>query len=389
MVILTPTDSQTEYWKSLIRESTVGLVERIVEASDTLALKVLLDTRRLFRLKDSPPLLLPEFLLKLRDRLAPPDKFDIDEGRLADCAYDLTLSKYAELPEPSIDCPSQRTGIDCRNYYRAFLCIMERRMAHGKITTRLQEESEAGYLLQKLVYTNFLKSKLECGRRTPFSVRYTWQIKGRKFYLWYPSYMTAMEFRTWLREHVKDIDPDYPGEQRRIQSLIDENFKRGSHISLDELGADHMPGSAEEYTSIEFLEGLSFVESLADTVAQQKAKHIDKLRPAIRRLGEKELKNLVLHIFTTLSAGEYNAAEVAKRFGLSKATMSRFAGSTWSETAGENEEPAIPDLWENTATVLRGNQAFMETVLASGFAGKVDKVLALVTARRGKGDGGR
>ena len=80
-----------EHWKSLTEESSVDLIRRIVENSDRLALKVLLDTRRLFHLrKDEQPLLFPEFLMELRDRLCSADKVAIGEIDVADCAYDLS-----------------------------------------------------------------------------------------------------------------------------------------------------------------------------------------------------------------------------------------------------------------------------------------------------------
>ena len=52
------------YWKTLSKKSTVELVRLIVKESDRTALQVLLDTRRVFRLKNGSALLLPEYLLE-------------------------------------------------------------------------------------------------------------------------------------------------------------------------------------------------------------------------------------------------------------------------------------------------------------------------------------
>jgi hypothetical protein len=383
-------DLEAERSKSLTGESTVELVRRIVEGSDRLALKVFLDTRKLVRLRDEPPLLLPEFLLKLRDRLAPPQRFDIDQGKLADCIYDLTLAKYSNFPDlpqkkpDSSDYFHRATGPDCRNYYRAFLRSMQYLIDHGEIGNQAQEESLAGRVLQKKVYKNFSWSKLECERNTPFSIRYTWNVEGIKLTLWYPSYMTANEFREWLKVNIKNVNPEAPNEQGRIQDLIDANLKRGYHISLDKGKMGETLGTEEECPSIELHEGLVFVGSLAKAVAGEKVKNSDKLRPAIKRLGKKAIKSLILQIFSDIALGEYEATQIAQHYGISKATLSRFSGSMWFEKTGDNKSVTIPDLWQNTAGILAGNHVFMETVLTSGVAGKLEEVLSFIKKERAR-----
>ena len=49
--------------KDLFSKSAADLIRRIVEKSDIMSLEVLLGTRKLFRLKDRPSLLLSEYLL--------------------------------------------------------------------------------------------------------------------------------------------------------------------------------------------------------------------------------------------------------------------------------------------------------------------------------------
>jgi hypothetical protein len=383
---------EDERWKALTKETTVGLVRQIVEGSDRQALRVLLDTRRLFYLKHEPPLLLPEFLMKLRDRLAPPERFDIDKGKVADCTYDLTLAKYSNLPElpqenPDQDgCPPRAPGPDCRNYYRAFLRSMKYLRNQGDIGNQAQEESSAASLLQRLVYKNFLFSRLECERATPFSVRYTWNVAGVRLILWYPSYMSAREFREWLKENVRDLNLRAPNEQRRIQELVDSNLPRGYHVPLDECGLEEASVEEEGPFSLEFYEGFAFTGSLADTVAQEKARNIQNLRPAMRRMGRRNLERCVLQIFSALAAGDYNATRVAEQYGISKAALSRFAGTAWFEKTKERESVRIPDLWRNTAMVLAGNPVFMETVLTSGVAGTLEEVLGLIKSEEREGN---
>jgi len=349
--------------------------------------------RRLFRLKDKPLLSLPGFLLELRDRVAPFKESHINELEMADCAYDLTLSKYSNVPDPptkksgSTNYSLKGTGVDCRNYYRAFLRSMQRTIDKGMITSRSQEESEAGRILQNMVYKNFLWSIQECRRNTGFSIRYKWEVKGRKFYLWYPSYMTPKEFREWLEENVKDVNPEAPNEQKRIQSLIDANLERGYRISLDKAGFGRILSGDEELSSVEFYEGFMFIGCLADSVAQEKVEKIDSLRPAIKRLGGERLERLILQIFLAVAEGEYQASRIAEQYGISKATLSRFAGSTWFEKIEDNESVTVPDLWTNTAQILAGNPDFMEIVLTSGIVSRFKEVLRLIDINRGKKNG--
>ena len=378
---------------ALRKESTVQLVRRIVESSDKPALRVLMEERKLFQLKGERPLLLPEFLLKMRERLAPPEQCDIYDCDLADCAYDLTLLKYINFPDETEVNGNRRNSslkgsrVDCRNYYRPFLCLMEGKIKKGAFVSQAEEEFTAGQLLNKLVWKAFLFSKLECRRSSLFSVRYNWEVNGVRFTLWYPSYMTAKEFREWLDAHFRDIHPDAPNEQKRLQAIIDANLKRGYNISLD------VPGGAvsklhieDEPCSLEVYDGYGIVKRLADIVAQEKVENMHELRPSIKALGGRTLKRLILQIFSDLSSGDYETSRLADQYSISRSTYSRFAGSKWLEKKGDDEVTAIPDLWRNTAQVLRGNPVFMETVLICGVAGGLEEVLDLIERERGSGN---
>ncbi len=376
--------------KELLKKPTIELVRLIVEKSDKDALKVLLDTRRLFLLKGEPPLLLPEFLMKLRDRLNPPANPALTRDTFADCVYDLTRSKYSNFPDSPKqtnnrdDFSQKRVKVDCRKYYRAFYDKMMLRIDQGTVKSQAEEESLAGKTLKNLVYRNFYRSKLECERYSPFYVRYTWKIEGVKLYLWYPRYMKVKKFKAWLKENVSDVNPTAENEQKRIQSLINATFSTGGYVSLDEPTVQRTSGKEDEASSVEFYEGFGFVGSLADTVAQEKIKNIDELRPGIKKLGKRNIERLILQIFSKLSAGEYEAARLAEQYGISKATFSRFAGSKWVEKIGDTDVVIIPDLWRNTAKILAGDPAFMETVLTSGFACKLEELLAYIKNQEGK-----
>ena len=376
--------------KDLHKESTSSLARMIVDDSDFTALKVLLETRRLFRLKKEGPFLLPEFLLKLRNNLALASEHVNDPYELADCAYDLTLAKFWNLPKNPIKIDSgggqPEFGIktDCRNYYRQFLKEMQKKKNEGKIRTPGEEELIAGKVIKNLVYRAFLYSKLECMRRTPFVVRYLWEIKGKRFYLWYPSYLTAKEFRGWLKENIGETVLAIPDAQKHIQGLIAANFNRGHLVPVD------TPGDPQNYNQ-ELESALSYVDPddgpkfpyrLASAVAKEKGQKINKLRSGIAKMGRKTVEQMVLEIFSDLSVDDFNLTRTAKFYGISKPTLSRFAGSKWSEKNKDDKPVTIPDLWKNTARILSKNSDFMETVLTAGFGDALASVLVSLEAER-------
>jgi hypothetical protein len=377
-------------WKThtnaLYRESTIALIRRIVENADSEALGVLVNTRKLFRFRGQNPILLSDFLLILRDKLAMQDGYTNYTCDLADCCYELTLAKYINFPsnpnktKKSDEYSFFTMNVDCRNYYRAFLHNIQKVIDRGKSHTQLQAETNAGRILQNLVYKNFLHSKMECLRHTRFSIRYAWNVKGSVVYLWYPSYMTAKKFREWLEENVKHFDSKNPKEKERIQTLINKELEWGYNISMDECENFNALGvaMADDHSPIELNESIMFVNKLADDVVREKVRNIRRLRPGIKKLGAKTIETLILRIFSDLWQGDYKAARIAELYGISKATLSRFAGNNWFEKKRDNDDFQIPDLWRNTAGILAGNQEYMQIVLASGVAGKLEKILEYI-----------
>ena len=106
-----------------------------------------------------------------------------------------------------------------------------------------------------------------------------------------------------------------------------------------------------------------------------------------RKLGKRNIERLILQIFSAVSAGEYMVTHIANQYGISKAALSRFAGSTWFEKIDADESVMIPDLWKNTAHILAGNPAFMETILTSKMAGRFKEVLRLIDPDQGNTNG--
>ncbi len=385
---------------SLSKESTVQLVRRIVESSDRLALKVLMDDRKLFLVQGEAPLCFSEFLKRIRYTLISHEKIDAVEYELADCAYDLTVAKYTNFPDPQNKVPhsdfqylKRGVRVDCRNYYRAFLCLMEKQIGTGDFVSQAKEESVAGRILNRLVWKAFSFSQKECKRISPFSVRYSCEVNGKNITLWYPSHMTSKEFKHWLEAHLQNIDPDELNKKDYLQSIIDNELIRGHHVQLDGHEANFNRWGDDASSLLEINEGFAAVGSLADAVAEEKTKNINKLRRSIKALGPKTLKRLICQIFSDLSTGEYEASLLADQYQISRPTFSRFAGSKWLERLEDNNKASsekkgnksikIPDLWRNTAQILRKSDAFMETVISSGTAVRLEEVLDLMNREKG------
>jgi hypothetical protein len=132
-----------------------------------------------------------------------------------------------------------------------------------------------------------------------------------------------------------------------------------------------------------FIEEEISVNGLAAAIASEKADSIEEQRPAIQDLGKAKLKELVCCIFECLADGEYNSAEVSARYRLSKATMSRFAGTRWM--GSDDGIEMIPDLWRNTAHVLAYHSDFRTAAKKAGVWGKV----SMISNNRNSVAGGR
>jgi hypothetical protein len=179
---------------------------------------------------------------------------------------------------------------------------------------------------------------------------------------------------------VGDVDPQRPGEQQRIQTIVDEIMTRKRIVSLDvenETQATAQPNRLGLLTE----ENHTFVADLAETVAEGKVRRIRRQRPAIQALGADRLRRLIHLVFDDLAAERYEPARMADHFGLSKATMSRFAGSRWSDRSQEALQMSVPDLWRNTAKTLAADDRFMSVVRSVGLAGRIEKVLGATDPR--------
>ena len=94
-------------------------------------------------------------------------------------------------------------------------------------------------------------------------------------------------------------------------------------------------------------------------------------------MGEDKIYELVLVILNALANEENNDASIADKFGLSKATFSRFAGRDWKRGGILD----IPDLWENMAKVVTSDPVFEEFAMENGVMEIIDIVLEIKEMR--------
>lgn len=352
---------------------TVSLLQCIAEYCDKEALNELLSHRSLFRLGEKR-LLLSDFLWMLRDR-------DI-EGypvEIVNCTYDRALQRFASLPEAE---PShERSGPNCTRQYRAALRHIGVWRNDNPEAGKLEEEAEISRILRGLVAKHYYLCKRDCLRESPSGYRrYAWRVKGGEILLRCPHYLSGRKLRTWLEARFDDVDPGCTGEAERIQREIDLRFPRGSPVSVDVKGAQDRIAADDPSPWIELLhrEAAERVESLAIMLANEKAEHVQDQRRAIRKLGEEGVRRLVVRILGSLALGDYRAKEVAKAFGLSQATLSRFAGTRWGQGLGGPDSVQVPDLWRNLAHLLAREPEFLAAAAEVRVLRRLRQTLALI-----------
>ncbi len=352
------------------------LVTKIVNKSDRRALQEFHTNRTMFHYSGGPPSLFIDYLNALRESIADrlwlaPNAFEV-----ADKAYDLTIDKFNNLPGKNESSPKaekitklnmKRKGADCRLYFKAFLKRAAGPFAKESPASQIEKETRAAHIMQGLVKRQFYRSLLEAERNAnPFWSRYNWRVNGGTICVWLPVSLAGRKRQKWLEKNIDDPDPEREGESERIQSIIDSNLVRERFVSLSKDTDD-----SKEEELIPVSNSNETIElSLYEEVAEEKIRTLPKQRRSIRALGERKLKHLILRIFEDLSNDRYEDKRVARDFGLSKATFSRFAGSRWLSV-----KSGIPDLWRNTAEIISKNETFKEAAKSAGVWEQVETAL--------------
>ena len=336
------------------------VLERIAHAGDREAMDELHSHRWPCRIRGRRLRIL-EYLQHLAEQREAQECCGHDAVAL-DQALDLAVDKFHNLPG------SEDHGTNARYYIGACVELARRQCDHSG---PLERERIAEAALQSMVARHFFLSCREARRRHRGWVsRYAWHVGGQTLWLWLPTDIAGSQRRQWLERHIPDVEPNRCGERHRVQEQIDRLCTHRQIHSLNDSdpladGQNGLPWSLEY--------GLS-VHGLSETVAQEKAATLEHQRRSIRELGSDRLAEMIRAIFEALADGQYRPADIARQFGLTRPTLSRFAGSTWMRS----RDGRIPDLWANTAHVLSQHKPFREAVEAMGLDRSVTR------AARGK-----
>lgn len=354
----------------------VPLIRRIAANGNLAAIWEFHEHRTPFRVADGPPLSLVAFLDRLRQtswawRLCGRDPVSLDR------AYDMTLSKFFERPQTRPN--RRRKGPDCRCYYRGFLTVLTNWREDHPSAGPLEEEAAAAVLLQRYVLHQFRKSCEEVKRTAnPAGSRYTWRLLGGTIVVYILVRIARRQRRKWLEDNIDDPDPMRPGERQRVQAIIDARLGVPRHVPIDGNGDSHSAMALTGASPISPFDVMITVEGLAKAVADEKADNLDRQRPSIKKIGRARLKRFILQAFQDLHDDCFDEKRLAKQFGLSRPTVSRFAGSRWRTRL----DLPPKDLWENVAQVLAANDDFVEAAKAVGVWPRVQQTLLLAAKFR-------
>jgi len=288
-------------------------------------------------------------------------------------AYDITVDKFSHIPpnRASHD-KSKKERPDCRHYFRAFLDMTADWKTNATKGNPVLDEVVAARIFQNLVARHFRLSCKEALRGSnPLMSRYSWPVNGGAIHVLMPVSMSGRIRGEWLNAHVKNPNPQRQGEKQRVQSVINERLGKPRHVVLTKRIRQDVFGRSADTPLETLMEQEINVQGMANVVAEEKADCIMDQRPAIRALGKASLKKLVCQVFEALSTDQYEEKRIARFFGLSRPTFSRFAGSRWQ--TDPSSKP--PDLWRNVAQTLAGHASFVAKAEEAGVWPQVQGIM--------------
>lgn len=308
------------------------LIRAIVDDSNRSALHELHENRRFFSHTGRSQLTLSEFLTALSEQTP------LAQSSYASLAYDLALEKFLNFP-------NEICGTDCRNYYQAALNTL----AKKAWSSELEADKRLGQILQYLVAKHFNYALKEAGRTQQEMSRYNWNTVHGTFIVMMPKTLSGSQRSEWLAQNVSVSDLKKSTAREVVQGLIDETF---SGTRLDATEGMHIADTrvTMPWDTIDAFN----LHDFANTVALEKVDTLSEQRRAIQQLGGTSVLALILDVFDAVESEEVSDADIAKKYNLSPATFSRFAGRKWTQ---------IPDLWKNAAGVLSHTPEFKEALL--------------------------
>lgn len=337
-------------------------------------------SRRVFTYGEEPPTTLVDYVWQLHRHAVEVGEWQErrDIYQLADLTRDLLMDRFSNLPSShgATDGGGQeeeveQEGADCRLYFKAFASHRADLLATEPPSNPIEEDALSAVTLQRFVNRQYHLCRKEAERRINlFWSRYRWLVKGGSLTVWLPRVLSGNERAAWLEAKIPDADPTASGERDRVQEVIESLLLKEQMIPLG--AVENLGTPASELYWAE--DGHPLAQTLGQTVAAEKVNKLEEQRPAVQVLGADRLKQLIVRAFEALDCGDASDSALAKEFGLSKATFSRFAGSQWhrGELTGEK---GVPDLWRNTAHVMARHPYFKDVAREVGVWPQIQEII--------------
>ena len=291
-------------------------------------------------------------------------------GQAADWAYDVALARFLAPCKAQVGC---RRGVNSLRYVQAIERLATRAIAKMPQANPATHDIVVIETVRHSVMRSLRQACLEARRKVnPARSRYSWRTSRGRLTVWLPVDLRGSLRRDWLLKHVPDADPQRPGGRWRVQAIIDQYYGARVQARLDCCVATTLSRQTDGSPPAVLARKELADRQLPELVAEEKANCIAWQRPAIRALGTAALRSLVMTVFDSILAGHYDERKLARRYGLSAATMTRFAGSRW----GKNPADPPPDLFLNLAHVVAMDDALVEAAQTAGVWHVVNRVLS-------------
>lgn len=325
--------------------SLVDLIGCIVDSGNRAALFEFHDHRTAFRFNGSGPIRLAEFVGCLRGQ-----ESVHGNGAAAGHAYDLTIAKFSHLPTPD---GSDHRATDCRKYFRPFVRQMLADRNAGIWSSDIQEEQAAASRLQQFVVRHFHLSLLEALRHElPGMSRYEWKTPSGTISVQMPKAFEGRHRREWLTANILDADAGRPGENQRVQDIINRRFG----LQVESIDGNPMLSASLHSPdhNVPAIGSWQTAEDIIDALAEEKVEKKCQLSNGFRCMSDEALRDVIHTICDNLMVDRRSDATRARPFWMNKVEFSRFAGTRWAA------RKTVPTLWANLAHVLACRDDFVE-----------------------------
>lgn len=292
-------------------------------------------------------------------------------------ALDEAQARFVMLPaEASAGSPS-RNGHDCRRYFRFLLRLMSQWRSEHPEADRLQEEEMGARITKSVVDLQIPRACREALRRLDRTrSRHSFNCNGRTITVYMPTCKSGHKRREWLEQNMAHLGQDSAVGRHELQQAINRSLGHARCVPLTPTIGEHISLRAYRSRSECPIGDDQGGTRLIDIIADEKAERINQQRPTIQNLGPQRLRALVQRILEAIVDGDYVQAEVAREWGLDKATMNRFARVRWESGT------TIPDLYANIAETIASNTDLVEAARETGVWHRVEAVFQAAAIHR-------